>query len=120
MRVVLEPSPTELPLDALEMALWVRGRAGQDVTGVIHHSDAGSQYTAIRYRSRLDDVGALASIGTVADSYDNGWPRPSSGCTRPNASTAKAPGETPRTSNWPPAPGWTGSTPTGCTPPWAT
>jgi putative transposase len=63
--------PTELPLDALEMALWVRGRAGQDVTGVIHHSDAGSQYTAIRYRSRLDEVGALASIGTVGDSYDN-------------------------------------------------
>jgi putative transposase len=63
--------PTELPLDALEMALWIRGRAGQDVTGVIHHSDAGSQYTALRYRSRLDDVGALASIGTVGDSYDN-------------------------------------------------
>jgi putative transposase len=63
--------PTELPLDALEMALWTRGRAGQDITGVIHHSDAGSQYTAIRYRSRLDDVGALASIGTVGDSYDN-------------------------------------------------
>jgi len=35
--------PTELPLDALEMALWVRDRAGQDVTGVVHHSDAGSQ-----------------------------------------------------------------------------
>ena len=34
--------PTELPLDALEMALWVRGRAGHDVTGVVHHSDAGS------------------------------------------------------------------------------
>jgi putative transposase len=63
--------PTELPLDALEMALWIRGRAGQDITGVIHHSDAGSQYTAIRYRSRLDDVGALASIGSVGDSYDN-------------------------------------------------
>ena len=31
--------PTELPLDALEMALWVRGRAGQDVSGVVHHSD---------------------------------------------------------------------------------
>jgi putative transposase len=62
---------TELPLDALEMALWIRGRAGQDVTGMIHHSDAGSEYTAIRYRSRLHDVGALASIGTVGDSYDN-------------------------------------------------
>jgi putative transposase len=35
--------PTDLPLDALEMALWVRDRAGEDVTGVIQHSDAGSQ-----------------------------------------------------------------------------
>jgi len=35
--------PTELPLDALEMALWVRARAGQDIDGVVHHSDAGSQ-----------------------------------------------------------------------------
>jgi putative transposase len=33
--------PTELPLDALEMALWIRARAGQSVDGVIHHSDAG-------------------------------------------------------------------------------
>ena len=63
--------PTQLPLDALEMALWVRAGAGQDVTGVIHHSDAGSQYTAIKYRSRLLDAGAVASIGTVGDSYDN-------------------------------------------------
>ena len=63
--------PTELPLDALEMALWVRGRAGADVTGVVHHSDAGSQYTAIRYHERLSEAGALASIGSVGDSYDN-------------------------------------------------
>jgi putative transposase len=63
--------PTELPLDALEMALWVRGRAGHDVTGVTHHSDAGRQYTALRYADRLAEVGAIASIGTVGDSYDN-------------------------------------------------
>jgi len=63
--------PTDLPLDALEMALWVRGRAGEDVTGVIQHSDAGAQYTAIRYAERLADAGAIASIGTVGDSYDN-------------------------------------------------
>ncbi len=63
--------PTELPLDALEMALWTRSRAGQNVTGLIHHSDAGSQYTSIRYSDRLADAGAVASIGTVADSYDN-------------------------------------------------
>ena len=33
--------PTELPLDALEMALWVRARAGEEIAGVVHHSDAG-------------------------------------------------------------------------------
>jgi putative transposase len=63
--------PTELPLDALEMALWVRDRAGADVTGVVHHSDAGSQYVALRYTERLVDAGALASIGSVGDSFDN-------------------------------------------------
>lgn len=63
--------PTELPLNALEMALWVRARAGEPVGGLIHHSDAGAQYTAIRYAERLVDAGALASIGTVGDSYDN-------------------------------------------------
>jgi len=67
----MDRMPTALPLDALEMALWVRARAGQDVTGVIQHSDAGSQYTAIRYAERLADAGAIASIGTVGDSYDN-------------------------------------------------
>jgi putative transposase len=59
--------PTELPLDALEMALWTRARADQDITGLVHHSDAGSQYTSIRYSNRLLDAGAVASIGTVGD-----------------------------------------------------
>jgi putative transposase len=63
--------PTELPLDALEMALWVRERTGQSVAGLVHHSDAGAQYTAIRYHQRLLDAQAVASIGTVGDSYDN-------------------------------------------------
>jgi putative transposase len=63
--------PTELPLDALEMALWTRARAGQSVRGVRHHSDAGGQNVAIRCSNRLDDAGAGASIGTVGDSFDN-------------------------------------------------
>ena len=62
---------TDLPLDALDMALWHRGRAGHDVAGLVHHSDAGSQYTSIRYTDRLLDAGVQASIGTVGDSYDN-------------------------------------------------
>ena len=67
--------PTTLPLDALEMALWTRQSAGQAaagrIEGLVHHSDAGSQYTAIRYGNRLADAGAVASIGSVGDSYDN-------------------------------------------------
>ena len=62
---------TDLPLDALDMALWHRGRAGRDVTGLVHHSDAGSQYTSIRYTDRLVDAGVRASIGSVGDSYDH-------------------------------------------------
>ena len=59
---------TDLPLDALEMALWNRNvHDGQTV----HHSDAGSQYRSIRYTTRLSDVGIMPSVGTVADSYDN-------------------------------------------------
>jgi putative transposase len=63
--------PTELPLDALEHAIWIRDRNGESLEGLIHHSDPGSQYTAIRYTLRLDDVGAVPSIGSVGDSYDN-------------------------------------------------
>jgi putative transposase len=68
--------PTSLPLDALDMALWTRAQAGQtnaagQLPGLVHHLDAGSQYTAIRYAERLADAGALASIGSVGDSYDN-------------------------------------------------
>ncbi|MFG2358312.1 IS3 family transposase [Streptomyces sp. NPDC048521] len=60
---------TELPLDALEMALW-RRRIKKD-SGLIHHSDRGSQYVSIRYTERLFEIGASALVGSVADSYDN-------------------------------------------------
>ncbi|MGW7600493.1 IS3 family transposase [Streptomyces antimycoticus] len=60
---------TELALDALEMALW-RRRIKKD-SGLVHHSDRGSQYVSIRYTDRLADIGASASVGSVADSYDN-------------------------------------------------
>ena len=62
---------TDLALDALDMGRWERRRAGQDVTGLIHHSDAGVQYRAIRYTERLAEADVVASVGTVGDSYDN-------------------------------------------------
>ena len=57
----------ELVLDALEQALWAR----TDTEGLIHHSDRGSQYLAIRYTERLAEAGIQCSVGTTGDSYDN-------------------------------------------------
>jgi putative transposase len=60
---------TDLALDALEMALWARG--GKHTTGLIHHSDRGVQYLAVRYSERLAEAGVVASVGSRGDSYDN-------------------------------------------------
>jgi putative transposase len=60
---------TDLALDALEMALWARRT--QEIAGLIHHSDRGVQYLAIRYTERLAEAGAVPSVGSRGDSYDN-------------------------------------------------
>jgi putative transposase len=62
---------TELALDALRMALWRRENQGTDLQGLVHHSDRGVQYRAIRYTQRLAEAGAVASVGSKSDSYDN-------------------------------------------------
>jgi putative transposase len=63
---------TDLVLDALEMAIWTRTQAGvADLTGLVAHADAGSQYTSIRYTERLAEAGAAPSVGSVGDAYDN-------------------------------------------------
>jgi putative transposase len=62
----------DLVTDTLDMAAWARDRAGVvDLTGLIHHNDAGSQYTSIAFTERLAALGIKASIGTVGDAYDN-------------------------------------------------
>jgi transposase InsO family protein len=55
-------------LDALEQALHDRRPLKG---GLIHHSDRGSQYVAIRYTEHLLDAGIEPSVGSVGDSYDN-------------------------------------------------
>ena len=60
---------TDLVVDALRMALGTRA-PGADVE-LVHHSDAGSQYTSYAFTQELDDFGVLASIGSVGDAYDN-------------------------------------------------
>jgi len=59
---------TDLALDALEMAIWARRG---ELEGLVHHSDRGSQYLAIRYTERLAEAGAACSVGSRGDSYDN-------------------------------------------------
>jgi putative transposase len=60
---------TDLVLDALWMAL-TRRQVGADVD-LVHHSDAGSQYTSHAFTQVLDDHAVLASIGSVGDALDN-------------------------------------------------
>ena len=60
---------TQMVLDALEMAR--RSRGSKRLVGLVTHSDAGSQFTSVRFTERLDEIGARPSIGTVANSYDN-------------------------------------------------
>lgn len=62
---------TDLALDALKMAIWRRQNQGADLQGLVHHSDRGVQYRAIRYSQRLADAGAVASVGSKGDSFDN-------------------------------------------------
>ena len=61
----------DLALDALNMAIWQRTHAGDDLSGLIHHSDRGVQYRALRYTERLEEQDLVASVGSRGDSYDN-------------------------------------------------
>ncbi len=60
---------TGFVLDALEQALYQRRPAHRG--GLVHHSDRGSQYVAIKYTERLAEAGIEPSVGSVGDSYDN-------------------------------------------------
>jgi putative transposase len=66
---------TDLVLGALEYAIWGRDLGADPDPGphqrLIHHSDKGAQYTAIRFTQRLVDAGIAASTGSVGDSFDN-------------------------------------------------
>ena len=60
---------TDFVLDALEQAIYDRG--GETPSGLVHHSDRGTQYLSMRYTDRLADAGIAPSVGSRGDSYDN-------------------------------------------------
>ena len=63
---------TDLVLNAIDMGLRQRHyHPGPGVDKLVHHSDAGSQYTSFRFTQHLLDSGIDASIGTVGDALDN-------------------------------------------------
>ena len=59
---------TAFVLDALDQAIYAR--RGAALTGLVHHSDAGSQYLSMRYTDRLVDAGIAPSVGRQGDAYD--------------------------------------------------
>ncbi|TFB82503.1 IS3 family transposase [Cryobacterium sp. TMT1-3] len=67
----LSSIPTRLALDVLEMGIWTRESEGRDLSQLVHHSDRGVQYRAVRYTERLAQAEAVASVGSTGDSY--GW-----------------------------------------------
>jgi putative transposase len=64
---------TDLVMTPLRMAIWQRDHEGHPVAAgeLIHHSDAGSQYTSILFTEHLELEGIAPSIGSVGDAYDN-------------------------------------------------
>jgi putative transposase len=86
---------TDLALDALEMAIWTRQRE-QDggLAGLVHHSDRGVQYLAIRYTERLADAGAVTSVGSRGDSYDNALAETTIGLFKTEVITRRGPWRT--------------------------
>ncbi|GAA3689232.1 hypothetical protein GCM10022267_90030 [Lentzea roselyniae] len=107
---------TDLALDALEMGLWTRSRAGQDTSDLIHHSDSGTQYLAVRYtpsvwpRPARSHPLAAKEIPTTTP-----WPRRSTRSSKPNSSATKDPGAAPTTSRSPSPRTSTGTTTAGYT-----
>ena len=59
---------TDFVLDALEQA---RHHRGDELPGLVHHSDRGGQYVSLRYTERLADAGIAPSVGRRGDAYDN-------------------------------------------------
>lgn len=69
----MSAKPVDLVLVPLRMAAWARGQQGHPLSAgqLTAHSDAGSQYTALRFTEHLALEGIAASIGTIGDAYDN-------------------------------------------------
>jgi putative transposase len=99
-------------LDALEQAVHERSR--QRASGLVHHSDRGSQYLSIDTPSGWPRPASSPRSAASATATTTPWPRRSTASSRPRSSTAAARGAASRPSNTPPSNGSTGSTTAAC------
>ena len=91
---------TALVLDAVEHAFFTRAQEGvTDLTGLIAHNDAGSQYTSMAFTQRLLDEGVDPSVGSVGDALDNALAETTVGSFKNELIRRKAPGATSTTSS---------------------
>ena len=104
---------------AIRQAAALRARQGHPISGrAIHHSDAGSQYTSVRFAQTLLLAGLTPFVGTVGDAYDNALAETTIGlykteCIRAGRRSGPARCGPWRTWSRSPAPGCTGTTPPG-------
>lgn len=83
---VMTSKTTPLVTSVLEQALFTRRRTDFrfTATGLIHHSDAGAQYTSLAFTEALQDSGIAGSIGSVGDALDNALMESRSASIRPS------------------------------------
>jgi putative transposase len=89
-------------------------RPGMNVQGLVHHSDAGSQYTSVAYSERLATHGIAPSVGSVGDSFDNAMAESAIGLYTTELIRRTDPGARPTRSRSPRSSTSTGSTSAGC------
>jgi putative transposase len=81
---------------AIRQAAALRARQGHPLQAVVHHSDAGSQYTSVHFGETLMLNGMLPSIGSVGDAFDNALAETTIGlykheCIRPDSPFRRGP-----------------------------
>jgi hypothetical protein len=86
-----------LPMQALDMAAW---DAGDDLTGLTHHSDHGSNFMAMVYTDQIVELGAVPSTGTVVDSFDNAMAEAVNNLYKTELVRQRGPGGPLSRSNW--------------------
>jgi putative transposase len=102
---------TDLALDALEMAIW---RRQAQLEGLVHHSDRAANTWSVRHTERLAEAGAVTSVGSRGDSYDNALAETIIGLYKTDLVRRRGPWRAWTRSSTPPWSGSTGSTTAAC------